>query len=182
MKRHLILLLLPIFAQAQHPDPANIDSFSFTYTGIGKAPGVSATLLRSRANYFIYQYFNDPHQVIKYDDKDGGIFIAICNLPLRIKRPKDKDSANFGILVVPMKLLFRNGVYKYSVSEISQQGAPGQVYNGGYLSNPRPADRFMNKDDWRLARIASLNYIQAWIDEMNAVLQSDEIDPAKSEF
>jgi hypothetical protein len=182
MKKLLILLLFPTIAHAQQPNPANIDSFSFTYTGIEKAPGASAALLHSRAKYFIYQYFNDPHQVIKYDDAEGGLFIAICNLPLRIKRPKDKDSTNFGILVVPMKLLFRNGVYKYSISEISQQGAPGQVYNGGYLNNPRSADRYMNKDDWQLARITSLNYIQAWIDEVNAVLQSDELDPDKGGF
>lgn len=182
MKKFLLLLLFPTIAYAQPSSSAGVDSFSFVYTGIGKSPGASAIVLHSRAKYLLYQYFGDPRQVIQYDDADGGILIATVGVSLRIKRPKDKDSADFGHLLVPMKLLFRNGVYKYSISEIVQRGAPGQLHDGGNINNPVSADRYMNKDDWRLARIASRNYLQLWIDEINQVLQSDELDPEKTEF
>jgi Domain of unknown function (DUF4468) with TBP-like fold len=180
MKKLLLILLLPIAAQAQQTIPANIDSFSFVYTGIQQVPGVSARIIQSRARFFIAETFLNPHEVTKYDDTDGGIFSAVCLITLRIKRPKDKDSANYGTLTLPMTILFRNGKYKYEISQISHQG--GSYYNGGLLTNLLPADRLMEKSDWQLVRLCSPAYIQAFIDRVNAALQSDDLDPDKADF
>jgi hypothetical protein len=182
MKKILLILLLPIAAHAQTTIPANIDSFSFVYTGIQQVPGVSARIIQSRARLFIAETFPNPHEVTKYDDTDGGIFSAVCLIPLRIKRPKDKDSANFGVLSLPMTILFRNGKYKYEFSQITHQGDRAEFYNGGLLTNTVPTDRLMEKRDWQLARLSSPAYIQAFIDRMNASLQSDNLDPDKSDF
>jgi hypothetical protein len=182
MKKILLIVLLPIAAQAQQTIPAGIDSFSFVYTGIQQVPGVSARIIQSRARLFIAETFLNPHEVTKYDDTDGGIFSAVCLITLRIKRPKDKDSADFGTLSLPMTLLFRNGKYKYEFSQITHQGDRVQFYNGGLLTNKTPIDRLMDKRDWQLARLSSPAYIQAFIDRVSAALQSDDLDPDKADF
>jgi hypothetical protein len=181
MKKLLLVLLLPLATRAQKPLPTNIDSFSFVYTGIQQVNGVSARIIQSRARLFIAETFLNPHEVTKYDDTDGGIFSAVCIISLRIKRPKDKDSINNGTLTLPMTILFRNGKYKYEFSQITHQGNGG-YYSGGLLTNKVPADRLMEKSDWQLVRLTSPAYIQAFIDRLNAALQSDDLDPDKSDF
>ena len=181
MKKLLLILLLPIAAHAQQSIPANIDSFSFAYNGIQQVPGVSARILQSRARWFIAYTYQNPHDITRYDDTDGGIFSAVCLISLRIKRPKDKDSINFGTLSLPMTLLFRNGKYKYEFSQITHQGKGG-FYNGGLLTNKIPADRLMEKSDWELTRISARTYVQEFLDEFNAALQNDDLDPDKSDF
>jgi hypothetical protein len=184
MKKLLLVLLLPLATRAQKTLPANIDSFSFVYTGIQQVPGVSARIIQSRARLFIAETFLNPHEVTKYDDTDGGIFSAVCIISLRIKRPKDKDSTNFGTLSLPVTLLFRNGKYKYEFSQITHQGNRAEFYihSGGLLTNKVPADRLMQNSDWQLVRLTSPAYIQAFIDRLNAALQSDDLDPDKSDF
>jgi hypothetical protein len=81
-----------------------------------------------------------------------------------------------------MTLLFRHGKYKYECSQITHQGDRAEFYNGGLLTNKVPADRLMEKSDWQLARLSSPAYIQAFIDRVNAALQSDDLDPDKSDF
>ena len=181
MKKLILILLLPIAAKAQQTIPASIDSFSFVYTGIQQVPGVSARILQSRARWFIAYTYQNPHDITRYDDTDGGLFIAACTIDVLIKRPKAKDSTNFGILTLPIKLVFRNGKYKYDCSQITHQGKGG-LYNGGLLTNKVPADRFMDKNDWELARISGRAYIQEFLDQFNAALQSDDLDPDKSDF
>jgi Domain of unknown function (DUF4468) with TBP-like fold len=181
MKKLLLILLLPLAAHAQQAIPANIDSFSFVYTGIQQVPGVSARIIQSRARLFIAQTYQNPRDITRYDDTDGGIFIAFCTIEVLIKRPKTRDSTNFGTLTLPITLHFRNGKYKYDCSQITHQGKGG-FYNGGLLTNKVPADRLMEKSDWLLARISARNYVQEFLDEFNAALQSDDLDPDKSDF
>jgi hypothetical protein len=123
MKKLILILLLPLATRAQKPLPANIDSFSFVYTGIQQVPGVSAKILQSRARWFIAYTYQNPHDITRYDDTDGGL-----------------------------------------------------------LTNKVPADRFMDKSDWELARISGRAYIQEFLDQFNAALQSDDLDPDKSDF
>ncbi len=130
MKKFLLILLLPIAARAQQISPANIDSFPFVYSGIQQVPGVSARIIQSRARLFIAQTYPNSHDVTRYDDTDGGIFIAVC----------------------------------------------------GLLTNKLPDDRLMEKSDWQLARISSRAYIQSFLDQFNGALQSDDVDPDKSDF
>jgi hypothetical protein len=40
----------------------------------------------------------------------------------------------------------------------------------------------MEKSDWELARISGRAYIQEFPDMFNAALQSDDLDPDKSDF
>ena len=181
MKKLLLILLLPIAAHAQQSIPANIDSFSFAYNGIQQVPGVSARIIQSRARWFIAYTYQNPHDITRYDDTDAGLFVAVCTIEVLIKKPKDKDSTNTGTLTLPIKLVFRNGKYKYDCSQITHRGKGG-YYNGGLLTNKVPADRLMEKSDWELIRISSRAYVQAFLDAFNAALQSDDLDPDKSDF
>lgn len=177
MKKLLLLFLLPIAAQAQQSP----DLDSFTYRGIQNVPGVSARILQSRARWFIASTYQNPRDITRYDDTDGGLFMAVCPITVLIKRPKAKDSTNFGTLTLPIKLVFRHGKYKYECSQITHQGKGG-YYNGGLLTNKIPDDKLMDKSDWQLVRISGRAYVQEFLDEFNAALQSDDLDPDRSDF
>lgn len=119
--RKLVILLatfatMQLFAQESRI-PVNDKTGLAEYTGVVEVAGASQSELYSRANRWIFDYFNNPHQVIR--EKDSVNYVVEGQAQFRITAV-DKKGTEFpaGIVVYNFRLEFRDGRFKYTIYKI----------------------------------------------------------------
>ncbi|HVU57612.1 MAG TPA: hypothetical protein VHD83_21260 [Puia sp.] len=174
------LLLLPAISFAQKINP---DSLSFVYSGVGQV-NMPARILQSRARLYI-QDLSGASVRTKVDDLDGNVLLFEITLPLAYKEsPGVIDSSYLGNLVFAVKIICKDGRYKYSCYQVSQQGAGTNIATGGWLSNVKPicGTFFISLGKWRAAKLSAHQYILNCIAGLQTAMNSNEIDPDNPDF
>lgn len=177
----LLLLLLPTMGLAQKINP---DTLSFVYSGIEQVENVPARLLQSRARLYL-QDISGARVATKVDDLDGDVLLFEISLPLAYKEsPGLTDSSYLGQLIFSVKVVCKDGKYRYSCYQVNQQGGNTNIATGGWLSNVKPicGTFFISMSKWRAAKLSAHQYIKNMVNGLRAAVRSNEIDPSNPDF
>ncbi|HEY8968255.1 MAG TPA: hypothetical protein VIM64_04165 [Puia sp.] len=177
----LLLLVSPVMGFAQKINP---DTLSFVYSGVEQVDNIPARLLQSRARLYI-QDISVARVTTKVDDLDGNVLLFEVSLPLAYKEsPGLTDSSYLGQLVFSVKVICKDGKYRYACYQVSQQAGNSNTYTGGWLSNIKPVcgTFFISMLKWHAAKLSAHRYILNLIAGLQAAMKSNEIDPSNPDF
>lgn len=130
MKKHPFLLALALLGGAARPAAAQrktvvpllpTDSFSqrISFRGAVPVPGVPAAELQARAREWVALTFEDAHQVVQLDDAARGVLVAQGCTATWVDRGL-RPNGKAGQLSFALRLDFRDGRYRYEVSELGR--------------------------------------------------------------
>lgn len=176
MKANILLLALsfPIMAGAQKINP---DTLSFNYAGIVQAD-TSAKVLQGRVRAFVAEFFASGKEVVQLDDPEAGTFLIKGTIAPIVKVPL-LGKIEYGYVHFTAKWQFKDGRYKYTLSEFTHEAHEPNMGSGGALTNKRPAcgTFIMTEGQWRQIKTYTNERVLAFIGQMEqAVKEGKEED------
>jgi len=129
--------------------PINKETGEVTYAGVVELEGISKSALYLNAYEWFAKSFNSPKDVIKMQDKDGGVIIS--KGVIRVYRKGRLHSGEFNYT---MSFYAKPGRYKYEITNIFHHSDPsveGVKLAGGNIKNEKPDCRkiFMPPKQWK---------------------------------
>lgn len=147
MKKTAFLLLMAIAAtlsvsaqknkEVQWPDlPVDEETKLITYTEVVSVDGVAAGDLYDRFMKWFNGEFKNPAEKLRKTDKDAGEIEAFLRHRIYNKDKKGEQASDAGLTQFTLKVLFKDGRYKYTVTELNHK-------RQSYFA----LEEWMNKDD-----------------------------------
>jgi hypothetical protein len=180
MKMLFFVLLFPVVALAQK-DP--IDTVSFNYSGVNIVDSASAKTLQARARVFVTENFKSAKDVIQLDDQDAGVMIVKGNI-VPIVKSALAGTQEAGYVNFMVKLQFKDGKYKYTLSDFNHEGNRNNIKDGGSLANIKPAcgTWYMYEGYWRKIKIYVDNDARNFVANLTSAMKNSEIGTKKDSF
>lgn len=115
----MITLQLTAFSQSQLPVDA--DTKLVTYTEVVNMPGLSKKELYKRAEKWFRKYYKNPADVIKENDSLNTTIAGVHRFKITREVKGVKNDA--GLVQYSIKVMCKDGKYKYEVSRINWKQA-----------------------------------------------------------
>lgn len=171
MKANILLLALslPIIAGAQKINP---DTLSFSYTGIVQADTIGAKVIQGRVRAFVAESFASGKEVVQLDDPDAGTFLIKGTIVPIVKVPL-LGKIEYGYVHFTAKWQFKDGRYKYTLSEFNHEAHEPNMGSGGALTNKKPAcgTFVMSEGQWRQIKAYTNDRVLAFIGQMEKAVK-----------
>jgi len=129
MKALMFLLItvvaMPAMAQKTKelpypPIPVDEKTKLITYEGVGKVDGVSAKDLYAKAIEWVKTYHKNPTEKLRKQDEANGEIEIFARFPIYAYDKKGvKTTSNAGLIQYTMTLQFKDGRYKYTVTNLN---------------------------------------------------------------
>lgn len=108
--------------EIQWPDmPRDNDSELITYTDVIKVDGVNADALYDRAMKWINDHYKNPAEKLRKQDKENGEIELFIRYRIYNKDKKGNQASSAGLVQYTLKLMFKNGRYKYTFTDFNLQ-------------------------------------------------------------
>jgi len=176
MKKFLLLLIIPFlsFGQDLFTIPISEKTGKACYENVIHIDSVSKADLYILAYQWFAETFNSPDDVIKMQDKEGGVIISRGIIPAFRKPNRESGHINFS-----MSFFAKEGRYKYVITDISHYSQPGErktlggaieneVPECGYLIRPKKQWKYLQEQahiQFKNLEISLKNYIANNLDE-----------------
>ena len=161
------LLILPLVwaltgqAQAQSGTvpapllPADSLTRRIKFVGVVAVPGISAAELQARSREWVALTFQDTHQVTQLDDVSRGVLIVRGYTAMWKNVTLVGTGGNAVPLAFTFRLDFRDGRYRYEVSDLGYAFVPGFATNG-YHASSSPEVSQQATADWQSGGLATV--------------------------
>ncbi|HLI93231.1 MAG TPA: DUF4468 domain-containing protein [Puia sp.] len=171
MKANILLLALslPVIAGAQKMNP---DTLSFNYSGIVQVDSTAAKVLQARARAFVAESFASGKEVVQLDDSEAGILVIKGTIAPIVKVPL-LGKIEYGYVHFTAKWQFKDGRYKYALSEFTHEAHEPNMGSGGALTNRKPAcgTFTMTEGQWRQIKANTNDRVIEFIDRLRAAMR-----------
>lgn len=146
-----ITLLFPFTLLGQDVNfPVDKETGLVTYEGVVQVDSSSAEELYSKAKLWLANIFVKSQNVIDLDDPKSKIIVIKGRSPVVIKGNLGKEDG--GYVAFKLSLLFKDGRYKYILTEINHVYDVGKAGfgSGGNIENETPAcgKFFLTMKNW----------------------------------
>lgn len=130
----LTMLAVPLTGMAQKKGditwpsmPIDKDSEKITYTAVNEVAETSATDLYDRALDWATSYHKNAAEKLRVQDRDGGKMELFVRFPFYAYDKKgNKTSSRQGLAQYTMTILFKEGRYKYTVTDLNMKATSYQ--------------------------------------------------------
>jgi hypothetical protein len=125
----LFLCLFMSWARAQTPIlPVDSDTHLVTYAGVVQTPAAAQAELYTRAKLWFANTFKSAKDVIEADEKDAHLVQGSAWSPLTVHMLGPNLPVSDIRLWFTVKLLFKEGRYRYEISSLQYQPAPSASF------------------------------------------------------
>jgi len=101
--------------------PIDKETGKITYTEVVKVDGVSANDLYDRAMKWFTDYFKNPAEKLRKEDKDNGEIEAFIRYKIYNKDKKGEQASDAGLVQYSLILQFKDGRYKYTFTDFNHK-------------------------------------------------------------
>ncbi len=134
----LVSNFLPALAQKgkepAYPNmPVDEKTKLITYEGVGKVDGKSAGDLYDRALEWAKGYHKNPTEKLRKTDRENGEMEIFARFPIYAYDKKgEKTTSQAGLIQYTMTLQFKDGRYKYTITNLNMKASSHQPIDGWY--------------------------------------------------
>ena len=139
----LVSNFLPALAQKgkepAYPNmPVDEETKLITYDGVGKVDGVAAGDLYDRAMDWAKGYYKNPTEKLRRQEREKGELEIFARFPIYAYDKKgEKTTSQAGLIQYTMTLQFKDGRYKYTITDLNMKASSHQPIDSWLLEKDK---------------------------------------------
>jgi hypothetical protein len=173
-KLFTVLAILISFSAHSQNWPIDKETNKILFTDVIKVDSVTQNELFVKANEWFAKTYNDSKEVIQLRDKESGKIVGKGAFRVYAHLMGIHD---YGLVRYTIKLMIKEGRYKYEICDLYHEFANSGVGSGGDMMNEKAACGTMSipNKQWNEIKTSAFNQTNQLIESLNSFMTSKNI-------